>query len=251
MAADLDTDPQTDDNEDDVSNSVSTSDEELEQYGVWVKIGPEDVDDGPLDEGFGLDNLSPDELDGEAMLTAEEEQLLGNLEEEPADELGNLSDMSLDEFTEDGDVDTPDESAFDESEADELGNLAEIKLDDDLPEMLLDPDLVELDLELIDLDIPDAAEADLSDIEDANDVLPGASEELNDIELDDLDQSAQEEDLLELEVEDDAADYSADLGLDSLDASLEVGMEPPSVEEYSLDSLADPAAEPMDDLASL
>ncbi|MFP4378444.1 MAG: hypothetical protein ACLFP4_15475 [Spirochaetales bacterium] len=44
--------------------SQHAADQELEQYGVWVKAGPEDVDEAEAeDEGFALADLSEDDLE--------------------------------------------------------------------------------------------------------------------------------------------------------------------------------------------
>lgn len=65
---------------DDVLSSaeITAAEDNLEQYGVWVKAGPQDVaGDGEAD--FELADLEPDKG---ATLTEEEEKLLGELEED-------------------------------------------------------------------------------------------------------------------------------------------------------------------------
>lgn len=293
MAADLESNTQSDDLENDVQ--IDEIDDELEQYGIWVKVGPEDVEqtepDGDPDGEFGLESLSGDEMDGDALLTEEEEQLLGSLEDgstdfEPPDnfgvgeddfpdempaedflsddlededfgvedlpeedfqaedltedeplaeeltddeltgeDLGELSELSLDDFEEEAsnEILTDDDSDGGLSPEDELGNLSDLELDDDIPEIGLDGDLVDLDS---DLKIPNMdEEADVFEMETAEEVLPGADDGLNNIELDEMEEVDGEEDLVELELDTDAAgeteDFASDLGLDSLDAALE------------------------------
>ena len=106
MAADLENNPQPDESLDTFDDSLtdSSGDTELEQYGVWVKVAPEDVAaESSAEEDFDLENLSTDQMDDSALLTEEEEQLLGNLEDggvesELDTDLGNLSDMEIDDF---------------------------------------------------------------------------------------------------------------------------------------------------------
>ena len=59
----------------DISNDT-TKVEELEQYGVWVKAGPEDVEEEIQDSDFALEDLDS----SEGNLSSEEEDLLGDLE---------------------------------------------------------------------------------------------------------------------------------------------------------------------------
>ncbi len=67
---------------------------DLEQYGVWVKAGPEDVTD-ESEEMFALSDVADDvdesSFDDERSLTSEEEDLLASLEEE--DELTDSDDL--------------------------------------------------------------------------------------------------------------------------------------------------------------
>ncbi|MBT3273250.1 MAG: hypothetical protein HN368_08860, partial [Spirochaetales bacterium] len=173
MAADFDNDSLAEDGNDNLSpnDSVSTDDNELEQYGVWVKIGPEDVgDDQPADD-FGLENLSVDDVSDNDFLTEEDEELLAPLEGEietpnPAAEsesLDELSDISLDDFT--ADIDLEEENIFDDSAPslemeeinpaeDELGNLADIELDEDIPGLELNTGDQDMDEDLEALELP-------------------------------------------------------------------------------------------------
>ncbi len=58
----------------------------LENYGVWVKSGPEDIvdDDSPAQDDFELTDLDTDNSDNneDFLLTEEEENLLGSLEDD-------------------------------------------------------------------------------------------------------------------------------------------------------------------------
>ena len=71
---------------------LNNIEEDLDQYGVWVKVGPEEIEED-LDEGtFELSDLQEEDKH----LTEEEEQLLGNLEEETKAEQGESEeDFSL------------------------------------------------------------------------------------------------------------------------------------------------------------
>ncbi|MDR1316447.1 MAG: hypothetical protein LBK13_06195 [Spirochaetales bacterium] len=75
--------------------------EDLEQYGVWVKAGPETVKE---ESSAGEDFELPDISDAGTEITAEEELLLGSLEEnsrkkdsEGEEPLDGMDDLSLDE----------------------------------------------------------------------------------------------------------------------------------------------------------
>ncbi len=68
--------------------------ENLEQYGVWVKAEPQDVEEQTQENmSFELSDL---ESGDESALTEEEEQLLGELEEESDSDLGDLSGLEED-----------------------------------------------------------------------------------------------------------------------------------------------------------
>jgi pilus assembly protein FimV len=280
MAADLENDPLADDQEDSlfVDQTETSGDADLEQYGVWVKVAPEDVDDeASAEDDIGLDALSSEDTADGAVLTEEEEQLLGNLEggtdaAEPESELGDLSDIALDDFTVDIELapNTPESAepeAFDDL-AEPEDTLGDGDIADNLPDMDFDTELADLDDELASLDIPEAVDEvsseyagvpDLS-LDETDDILPGADEELNNIELDDLGQTDAGEDLAELEVED--TDLSPDLGLDSLDSTLADSLDPDEgaldlpedafdLFEDDTDISSDLPDEPIDDLASL
>ena len=79
-------------------DSTKRSTEDLEKYGVWVKAGPETVRErSKSKDDFDLSDLS----DASTEITAEEEDLLGSLEENSGAEageepLGDFDDFSFD-----------------------------------------------------------------------------------------------------------------------------------------------------------
>src|SRR6056297_1047693 len=72
---------------------------ELEQYGVWVKVGPEEIsaEEDIIDDEFELHDLNHEENEAlGSALSDEEEELLGELEEDIDTDLDNES-LSLEE----------------------------------------------------------------------------------------------------------------------------------------------------------
>ena len=112
---------------------LGTSDDEaLEQYGVWVKAGPEDVrDEAGSSASFEITDLDAQEDEealNEASLTEEEEELLGSLEDETVpspsaedefsiDDLPRLADSEADALTIE-DVDFPDDFSIGDDDID-------------------------------------------------------------------------------------------------------------------------------------
>lgn len=147
---------------------------DLEQYGVWVKAGPEDVTDD-TEEMFALSDVG-DDIDESTFLqqndlTAEEEDLLSSLEETPGRDLAadNLVDGE-DEPAPKGASDSDDFSLddLDDFSLDDMSIPAEEEdsrsLDDLAAEFDIDDsaeDLPELDLE---------EEGSLGDLDDFDDV---------------------------------------------------------------------------------
>jgi len=134
----LDNEPQSDSLNDD-----------LDQYGVWVKVGPEEIsaDEGEsIDDDFELHDLTADSNDQADLteLTDEEEALLGELEND-IDSLGK--DEEITDFEEGfGSDETVSEMAHSSSE--------------DTEESMEDVDMIE-DLDIEDLDnLPDLPGAD-------------------------------------------------------------------------------------------
>ena len=161
-------------NQQETNHSVDES--ELEQYGVWVKAGPEDVIEAEAeDEGFSLDDLS------EEALTDAEGELLAS--EEPAED-GGLEILS-DEL-EEVSLDTLD--AEPESEAEQLEAVPEddiemldLELDEEptAPETITDPG----DSDLLTLEDDDLT-IDLGQESDELGVNVDAADELADLEED-------------------------------------------------------------------
>ena len=144
-----------------------TEDDALEQYGVWVKIKPEEIE-GNLEEEASFE-LSDLESSDESHLTEEEEDLLGELEVEPSPETS----------TKTGEEELP--------EPGEFGLDKDIDMDmDSLP-----------DLELEDLEAEEMPEPE-EEI-----TLPTADEELEDFSLEEMPgpEAAEELPVLELEEE--------------------------------------------------
>ncbi len=101
-----------------VASAFSPEESELEQYGVWVKEGPEDV--------VGLDEELGEVSAPEGVLTAEEEDLLGSLESSVGEELSPPSEtndegLGLENLDEDFSFDLEEEHL----ELDELPGLGE------------------------------------------------------------------------------------------------------------------------------
>ena len=129
-----------------------TPDEELEQYGVWVKAGPEDyVEPQGDDEGFALSDLE-DSSNLELLddtITEEEEELLSSLEEPSLDESNDELDM-IDFESEEFDTsaatfdDTTSNNAFD-TELPDIPDEDLPELDDEIPLTLENEGIVSLD----------------------------------------------------------------------------------------------------------
>ncbi|MBN2656179.1 MAG: hypothetical protein JXR86_03905, partial [Spirochaetales bacterium] len=78
------------------------AEKELEQYGSWVKGSPEDLETDNLDIDFAIDG-DPEN----ALMTEEEEMLLGELESSETE--SSFGDISFDEF---GDLDDEEDDTF-------------------------------------------------------------------------------------------------------------------------------------------
>jgi len=123
--------------------SESGNDEEagLEKYGIWIKVEPETLEAAAETESdFTLADLDSGPAPG-ARLTAEEEQLLGELESETNEPLGAGADQSA---TETADFEGLEK---DLQELDASGGEMEEEEDEDLTVADLDLDLDELALE--------------------------------------------------------------------------------------------------------
>lgn len=195
-------------------NAVA-DEEELQQYGVWVKAGPEDVDESEAeDDALGMSDISEDfddELLGEDLF--EEEPVAGN--EEPV-ESDDESDDELDELVLE-DV---------ESELDDAINETPVAFDDE---------------EALDLDIPDDTEELLTLEEDDLTIDMGASsEELGVVDTDatdlsDEDQEAADEVELDIEAEIEAEDLASNDDAEELGAADDqIGVPPHKSDESGI-----------------
>ena len=70
------------------SEPAGGAEQHLEQYGVWVKVEPQTVEE-ETEENMAFE-LSDLQSDDESALTEEEEQLLGELEDNAEDDLAGL-----------------------------------------------------------------------------------------------------------------------------------------------------------------
>ena len=76
------------------SETAEVDDTTLEQYGVWVKVEPQNLE-GETEQNMDFE-LSDLESSSESALTEEEEQLLGELEDDEDTDLGDLSGLEDD-----------------------------------------------------------------------------------------------------------------------------------------------------------
>lgn len=162
-------------NQQETSHSVDES--ELEQYGVWVKAGPEDVIEAEAeDEAFTLDDLSEDALtDAESELLSSE----GSTEDESIEALSDeLEEISLDTLEVEPEL-ADFSSEPEEAELDTLD--LELEEDSAVPEVTLDlgeSDLLTLEEDDLTVDLSQETEE------------PGGLEE--DLTLEDLSEEAAE-----------------------------------------------------------
>jgi hypothetical protein len=174
--------------------------EDLEQYGVWVKAGPETVKEegASVKDDFDLSDISGENTE----ITAEEEDLLSSLEDKSQDEgdpetLGDMDEFSFDSPAESGEA-LDDDFSFPDIEDIQAGAAAQVAAEtagedappeDDLSlpeEETLSSDGQSLDLDFS-MDEPPAGEAK----EEFNDIAAAfsmdeppadeAKEEFNDI----------------------------------------------------------------------
>jgi hypothetical protein len=101
MAAFDDIDLSMDELEDENTGKMNSEiDVDLEKYGVWVKTGPEDIDEAEdnADNNFELEDLNTDDgFEENNTLTDEEEELLGTLEISETEELITEESFELEE----------------------------------------------------------------------------------------------------------------------------------------------------------
>ncbi len=165
-------------------NNVTNLDD-LEQYGVWVKVGPTDMDDG--DEQFAMSDIEPmqgadsDESDAgtDEDLTPEEEALLDPLEEaldsddSSSDETESPETESIDDF--DADID--------DLSLDELTDEDDFSFDEDFTEETRaeEPELME---DVMEEDSSSAAGPSLDDADDLEESFAVGSDDIGDLDLD-------------------------------------------------------------------
>jgi pilus assembly protein FimV len=220
-----------------------TQNSDLEQYGVWVKAGPEDVDENAAeDEAFALTDLGDEELEEAEM------DLLAGEEDEP--------DFSADEVS--IDLEEPQDTiALDEEDLGDEFDLESLALDEDEPpaegpqseeppsagaeqptesyesqpeEDELD-DLLTLEEDEVTLDLEE-------DTEDLTPAEPDAEEATTDttVDLDDTTLDLGEPEPLEAEPEEAELDLDA-LELEPLEEETAAESETEEAEELDLESL--------------
>lgn len=138
----------------------SSDAEDLDQYGVWVKAGPEDLGGDEWDDNFEISDLGVSEESD--LLTDEEESLLSELEEtitptdagESLDDIHGLSTDSEDLFAEGETIIIPDlsEDELTIESFDETPRSGQEPIDEIFPEeelISLEPDLEDMSAESI------------------------------------------------------------------------------------------------------
>ena len=240
----------------DLESKTTSDDAGLEEYGVWVKAGPEDIEVQEPDEGeFELQDLDFEEESTEEFLTEEEEELLGSLEEEIIiDEPADAADLSEDPAPplETVPEDMP-ESGL--SEVEELDDL-DLDIDIDIEETLksstssdtVDDFEIDTDTVLSDIDSFEDELGDLEIEEEGLESIAPVSEDFSEEtmpDIEDLDLPDLEDE--ELNIEEDLADLDTDLqapetiptaedGLSDLDYDdLEDSLESEELPELALD----------------
>ena len=141
--------------------------QELERYGVWVKAGPDELDEH---DSQSIDLMDIEDSDNdELLITEEEEKLLGELEESALPDFSDFEDsfddspeddfgLSLDSDPEDGDFSVPaEEQLAEDSESRDLLK----KIEDDLS--ALRSEIRQLKEEITGLRIPPVATAEKAD----------------------------------------------------------------------------------------
>jgi len=162
--------------------------DDLEQYGVWVKAGPEDVNDQEADQSFEMSDLSEDvdtqSLSGESDLTDEEEDLLSTLEDEREAE-SDFQDEELPDFSPEDtaidlegedlliDMDEPDEETENIPAGGNRDLSEELALDEDISIDSEDTDFLSLDTDrgLEELETPISSEMSPQDETDSEELL--------------------------------------------------------------------------------
>ncbi|MFW6313163.1 MAG: hypothetical protein ACOC2N_04690, partial [Spirochaetota bacterium] len=216
-------------------NTEHTQDSELEQYGVWVKAGPEDVDESEAeDEAFTLTDLGEDELDEAELdllgLHSLEEEFGTPAADEDEDELDELLTIEEDDITIDIDDQNADEGEPAALDLEDLEPLTDDSTGPEPPAAVAEPEL--------------GGSQAIADDEDGGidieDELPGSLDDLT-LDLDSLDVDSFAEPATDTPTseapDDEKADDLEELDLDlDLDASiLNLDEEDLNLEEDELD----------------
>ncbi len=209
------------------SEEVNSEEENLEKYGVWVKVTPEEVTEETEEEAsFGLSDLERTE---ESELTGEEEYLLDELESElPIDESFNITEGSaaVEKDTAEAQIaELADEETFDIESLDDLEN---VDLEE-LAEETGDIEMQNLEDDL-DLTLPEASE-DFADIEVDSAAAEDFSEDIPELVMD---EDSEEQIDVSLSESSPLAEEFDDLG--ALEADLSTPLEPSSFPGTGQDS---------------
>jgi hypothetical protein len=171
------------------SGEVNSEEKNLEKYGVWVKVTPEQVTEDTEEEAsFELSDLEKTE---ESKLTGEEENLLDELESElPIDESFNITESSAEVEKEIAEAqEVPDEETLDIESLDDLENI-------DLEEVA-----------------EESGDIEMQNLEDDLDLtLPEASDDFPDLEIDSAAAEESSEEIPEL-VPDEDSEEQIDVSL--------------------------------------
>ncbi|MCF6334206.1 MAG: hypothetical protein L3J12_00495, partial [Spirochaetales bacterium] len=202
------------------NNSVFEDEKELEKYGVWVKTGPEEIDDIDDDINFDLSDL-----EDEAIISDEEEEMLGKLENELSQENIGITEnnLNLSESMENKDLD------FEDLEEVEIGELLE---EDELEVSALNTVKNE---EVFDLDID--FDDDLNSPADNKSELPSAENStITEIMSTESNSEIEDFDLDEIEDIDLDADFNIDdMEMLGLDEELPVEIDMDSIQNVELE----------------
>ena len=228
--------------------------EDLEEYGVWVKAGPEDVDENEGESLFGLSDLdeeaAEDSFADETTLTNEEEDLLADLEESNPEEEGTDSLESLD--LEDDDLSFEGLDLPEPSVEDDLSDLSvDSGADDDDFSLDLSEDEVEVEIDSGETSEDGIEEMSIESLDtlmedeglDMASIPSGEQDEFEDIVVEDDDEPTATEELPELEFEDEQPTLEAETSFEEIELE-EPSFEGESLEEESIELGGEPLPSP-------
>lgn len=168
-----------------------THEGELEQYGVWVKAEPQDIEPEPnaATESEGAESLLED-----SFLTDEEERLLGSFDElEPEEEIQSSSPPSVTtDNGEDSFSSLPDIEDFSISAEEDLPSLKEDVVEENLPSLGEEEGIADISLEELETGSPPSsigpdADIDMSSIVGLGDETPALKPQMEDVSAEFLD----------------------------------------------------------------